>query len=70
MLSGDIFGADDEGIDIGAWAEDAQTIASISEDSTARSLLDRRVVGMRPLGDLSDELNGDVLEGFENSLPI
>lgn len=69
MLSGDVFGADDKGINIGAWAEDAQTITSISKDSTARSLLDRRVVGMRSLGDLSDELNGDILEGFENSLP-
>lgn len=70
MLSRDILGPNYEGVNVGAWAKDTQAVASISEDATTRSFLDGRVVGMRPLGDLSNEHNGNALEGFENRFPV
>lgn len=62
VLSGNVFRCDDEGIDIGAWAEDTQAVTAIGKDSAARRFLDGWALLVHPLGDFLDEDVGDGLE--------
>lgn len=69
VLSSDIFGCDDEGIDIGARTEDSQAITSVREDAASGRLHYGCILGVSLLGDALHKDVGDGLDRLEDDLP-
>lgn len=70
VLSSDVFGRDDEGIDIRAGSEDPEAITSVSEDTASGRLHDGCILGVPLLGNSLHEDVGDGLDRFEDYLPV
>lgn len=69
VLPGDVFGRDDEGIDIRARTEDSQAVTSVGEDAASGRLDDGCILRVSLLGDALDEDVGDGLDRLEDYLP-
>lgn len=69
VFAGDIFRGDDEGIDVGAGAKDAESEAAVGEDLAVSTADEDFVLGLLFLGDLANKLVADLLKRVENRMP-
>jgi len=64
IIAGDVFGGDNERVDVGARSEHAQAKAAVREHLSARILDEDVVLGLPRFCDAFDELVADVLQGL------